>query len=79
MKYKVKLTDGTTHFIQITSGYFKSWRVWKVRFNGKVAMLYKSGSEWMQRYDDHLDARTLTAIGNFIDSFIIPPGKPSLI
>lgn len=79
ISYKIKLADGTTHLIQITADYFKSWRVWKVQINGKVAMLYKLGSEWMQRNEDHLDAHTLMAIGKFIDSIIPPQGTPSLI
>jgi hypothetical protein len=48
MKYKVKLADGTARLLDITSAYFKSWHVWKVKFDdGKVVMLYKLGSEWM--------------------------------
>ncbi|MDB5158935.1 MAG: hypothetical protein JWR50_3642 [Mucilaginibacter sp.] len=75
MNYKVKLADGTTHLIEITTGYFKNWRVWKVRINGKAAMLYKLGSEWMQRNEDYLDSYTLKAIGEFIDTMISPPGN----
>jgi hypothetical protein len=79
MKYKVKLADGTTQLIQITTGYFKNWRVWKVRVNGKVAMLYKLGSEWMQRHEDHLDFSTLQAIGQYIDQLIqMPPNQGEL-
>lgn len=78
MKYKMKLADGTTQIIQITAGYFKTWRVWQVQINGKVAMLYKLGSEWMQRNDDYLDGPTLLAIGKYIDSMISPPGTLSL-
>lgn len=78
MNYKMKLADGTTQVIQITADYFKTWRVWKVQINGKVAMLYKLGSEWMQRNEDYLDAHTLMAIGKFIDNMISPPGNLSL-
>jgi hypothetical protein len=77
MNYKMKLADGTTQIIQITAGYFKTWRVWQVEINGKVAMLYKLGTEWMQRNEDFLDAHTITAIGKYIDSVISPPGTPS--
>ncbi|MDB5118391.1 MAG: hypothetical protein JWQ79_3883 [Mucilaginibacter sp.] len=77
MNYKMKLADGTTQLIQITADYFKNWRVWKVQINGKVAMLYKLGSEWMQRNEDYLDAHTLQAIGKIIDSMITPPDKLS--
>jgi hypothetical protein len=75
MKYKLKLADGTTQLIEITAGYFKNWRVWKVQVNGKAAMLYKLGSEWMQRNEDYLDNYTLKAIGEFIDTMISPPGQ----
>jgi len=78
MKYKMKLADGTTQIVQITAAYFKTWRVWQVQINGKVAMLYKLGSEWMQRNEDYLDAYTLQAIGKYIDSIIPPPGTLSL-
>ena len=76
MNYKMKLADGTTQIIQITAGYFKTWRVWQVEINGKVAVLYKLGTEWMQRNEDFLDAHTITAIGKYIDIMISPPGTP---
>ena len=79
MNYKMILADGTTQIIQITVGYFKTWRVWQIQINGKVAMLYKLGTEWMQRNEDYLDAHTLKAIGNYIDSVISPPGTPQFI
>jgi hypothetical protein len=78
MNYKLKLADGTTQLIEITAGHFKNWRVWTVKINGKVAMLYKLGSEWMQRNEDYLDNYTLNAIGEFIDNMITPPGHPSV-
>ncbi|MDB4926530.1 hypothetical protein [Mucilaginibacter sp.] len=77
MKFKMKLADGTTQIIQITADYFKTWRVWRVQVNGKVAMLYKLGNEWMQRHEDYLDARTLLAIGNYIDSMLSSPDNAS--
>jgi hypothetical protein len=71
MKYKIKLKDGTAHLIQITSAYFKSWHVWNIRFeDGKAAMLFKLGNEWMQRNEDYLDAHVLNAIGSQIDKII---------
>ncbi|GAA4102351.1 hypothetical protein [Mucilaginibacter panaciglaebae] len=78
MNYKVKLADGTTQLIEITTGYFKNWKVWIVNINGKAAMLYKLGTEWMQRNEDHLDSRTLKTIGEFIDTMVSPAGTPSL-
>lgn len=78
MNYKLKLADGTTQLIEITTGYFKNLRVWQVKINGKAAMLYKLGSEWMQRNEDYLDNNTLKAIGEFIDTIISPPGNPSI-
>lgn len=78
MNYRLKLADGTTQLIEITAGYFKNWRVWIVKVNGKAAMLYKAGSEWMQRNEDYLDNNTLKAIGDFIDTMIVPPGQPSV-
>ncbi|NNU33476.1 hypothetical protein HK413_03635 [Mucilaginibacter sp. S1162] len=47
--------------------------MWKVKVNGKAAMLYKLGSEWMQRNEDYRDMYTLKAIGEFIDTMITPP------
>jgi hypothetical protein len=71
MDYKIKLADGKAHLVEITSAYFKSWHVWNVKFtDGKVAMLYKVGSEWMQRNEDFLEEHLLTAIGSTIDKII---------
>ena len=71
MKYKIKLADGTMQLVKITSAYFKSWQVWNVQFDdGKAAMLFKLGSEWMQRNEDYLDAHVLSLIGNRIDKII---------
>jgi len=72
MKYKIKLPDGTAQFIQITSAYFKTWHVWLVKFDdGKTAMLFKMGGEWMQRTEDFLDFSVLKELGSFIDKIII--------
>jgi hypothetical protein len=72
MKYKIKLPDGTAQFIQITSAYFKSWHVWMVKFeDGRAAMLFKIGSEWMQRNEDFLEFPILKELGSFIDKIII--------
>lgn len=71
MEYKIKLADGTAHIISITSAYFKTWHVWNIKFkDGRAAMLFKMGSEWMQRNEDFLDEHVLTAIGNTIDKII---------
>lgn len=72
MKHKIKLTDGTLQLIEITSAYFKSWQVWNIKFaDGKAAMLFKLGSEWMQRNEDFLDEHVIQAIGNRIDSILV--------
>jgi hypothetical protein len=72
MKYKVKLPDGTAQFIQITSAYFKTWHVWLVKFDdGRTAMLFKMGGEWMQRTEDFLEFSVLKELGSFIDRIII--------
>jgi hypothetical protein len=71
MKYKIKLPDGTAQFIQITSAYFKTWHVWLVKFDdGRTAMLFKMGGEWMQRTEDFLDFSVLKELGSFIDKII---------
>jgi len=71
MKYKIKLADGTAQLVQITSGYFKAWHVWSVKFDdGKVVMLFKMGSEWMQRNEDFLEEHVLNTLGRCIDSII---------
>jgi hypothetical protein len=72
MKHKIKLPDGTAHLIEITSAYFKTWHVWNVKFaDGKAAMLFKMGSEWMQRNEDFLDEHVLNAIGKRIDAILL--------
>jgi hypothetical protein len=71
MKYRIQLADGTAQLIKITSAYFKSWHVWNVQFDdGKKAVLFKLGSEWMQRNEDFLDAHILDSIGKCIDNII---------
>ena len=72
MKYKIKLPDGTAQFIQITSAYFKTWHVWLVKFDdGRTAMLFKIGGEWMQRTEDFLEFSVLKELGSFIDKIIV--------
>lgn len=72
MKYKIKLPDGKAQFIQITSAYFKSWHVWLVKFeDGRAAMLFKVGAEWMQRNDDFLEFPVLKELGSVIDKIIV--------
>jgi hypothetical protein len=76
MNYKIKLADGKTHLVQITADLFKNWKVWKIQFeDGKAAILFKFGNEWMQRRDDYLDAYAVTAIGRFIDEHIYMKNK----
>jgi len=71
MKYKIKLADGTSGLVKITSAYFKSWHVWNIKFDdGKAVMLFKLGSEWMQRNEDYLEAQLLNAIGAHIDKIV---------
>ncbi len=78
-KHKIKLPDGSAQFIQITSAWFKSWHVWVVRFdNGKAAMLFKLGDEWMQRNEDILDATVLKAAGKCIDRIIFRRNRLAL-
>ena len=68
MHYKIKLKDGTVQAIQIMSTTFKKFKVWLVQFkDGRQAMLYKSGNEWMQRTEDFLDASLIMIIGKCID------------
>ncbi|MFA6087734.1 hypothetical protein [Mucilaginibacter sp.] len=72
MNYKIKLADGTTQLIQITTELYKSWKVWKIQFtDGKAAMLFKSGNQWLQRNEDILDAYLLNTIGKCIDEIIL--------
>ncbi|CAN5270340.1 hypothetical protein BH09BAC6_BH09BAC6_06080 [soil metagenome] len=71
MDHEIKLPDGSSRCIKITSAYFKSWHVWNVEFDrGKAVMLFKLGGEWMQRNEDFLDAHILSAIGSYIDKII---------
>ena len=79
VKHKIKLPDGTIQIIRITSAWFKSWHVWIVKFdNGQAAMLFKMGSEWMQRHDDFLDATLLDAVGKRIDRIIFHRSRLAL-
>jgi len=72
MKYKIAIGDGTPQVVKITSAYFKAWHVWKVELeNGKQFMLFKMGSEWMQRTEDYLETHVVEAIGNYIDKIIL--------
>jgi hypothetical protein len=69
MNYKIKLTDGTEQIVQIVATTYKKLKVWKLNFSGgKEVMLYKVGSEWLQRTEDYLEHRYLNTIGAFIDS-----------
>ena len=68
MYHKIKLKDGTVQAIQIVATTFKKLKVWLVQFkDGKQAMLYKCGNEWLQRTEDALDASLIMIIGKCID------------
>ncbi|RKR84005.1 hypothetical protein BDD43_4222 [Mucilaginibacter gracilis] len=70
MKYKVLLAN-TSQLVRITVDKYKSWKVWKVEFaDGRIAMLFKAGNEWMQRNEDFLESATIKTIGQYIDSLI---------
>lgn len=67
MDYKIRLTDGTTQIVQIIATTFKKLKVWKLYFtNGTEIMLYKCGSQWLQRTEDFLEQYQLTSIGAYI-------------
>ena len=60
--------NGIEQTISFTSAKFKNLNVWSVYFDdGKEAMLYKCGNEWMQRNEGELDAHSLINIGKQID------------
>jgi hypothetical protein len=68
MDYKISLTDGTTQVVKIIATTYKKFKVWKLHFtNGKEIMLYKVGTEWLQRTEDYLEQCYVTAIGAYID------------
>jgi len=68
MDYIIKLTDGTEQIVKIIATTYKRLKVWKLEFSGKEIMLYKVGSEWLQRTEDYLEQRYVSSIGAFIDS-----------
>lgn len=68
MGYKRILINGTEQVIEVVATTFKKLKVWSVRFkDGTEVMLYKCGSEWLQRTEDFLDERSLHSIGLYID------------
>jgi uncharacterized protein len=68
MDYKLKLTDGTIQMIQIISTTFKKLKVWKLSFaGGKEIMLYKVGTQWLQRTEDCLEQCYVISVGAYID------------
>jgi len=68
MDYIIKLTDGTEQIVKIIATTYKRLKVWKLDFSGgKQIMLYKVGTEWLQRTEDYLEQCYVTAIGAFID------------
>jgi hypothetical protein len=69
MDYKIRLTDGTIQIVEIIATTFKKLKVWKLHFkNGTEIMMYKCGSEWLQRTEDFLEHCNLISIGAYIDS-----------
>lgn len=69
MNYKIKLKDGTTQVIRIIATTFKKLEVWKLSFSsGREIMLFKIGSQWLQRNEDFLEQRYVTSIGAYIDA-----------
>ncbi len=70
MSHEILLADGAILILQITAATFKTWKVWKIQFaDGREAMLYKLGNEWVQRNEDQLDESSIVAIGQHIDDF----------
>lgn len=68
MSYEIIFEDEVMKIEHITSATFKTLKIWRVKFHdGKEAVLYKCGNEWMQRIEDQLGIRFLIAIGKCID------------
>jgi hypothetical protein len=68
MDYKISLADGSTQIVKIIATTYKKLKVWKLSFtSGKEIMLYKVGSEWLQRTEDYLEQCYVIAIGAYID------------
>ncbi len=69
MQVEVVLSrNGYKQVLQLISETLKNLSVWKVRFHdGAEAVLFKCGTEWMQRNEDNLDIWLLKAIGEKID------------
>lgn len=69
MRYEIVLSlNGLEQTLPVISERFKNWVVWKVQFKtGEEAILFKFMDVWMQRNEDSLDYRTITAIGRQID------------
>ena len=76
INYKIRLADGTTQIVKIIATTFKKLKVWKLDFNnGKEIMLYKVGTEWLQRTEDYLEQNYVRSIGAFIDSLEMNNGN----
>jgi len=72
MSHEILLANGAILILQITAATFKTWKVWKIQFtDGREAMLYKCGDEWVQRNEDQLDEPSILAIGHHIDDFAL--------
>lgn len=69
MQFQIVLTrNGYKQVLHLISEKLKSLKVWKVRFHdGGEAILFKCGTEWMQRREDNLEHWLLKAIGEKID------------
>jgi len=68
------MIDGISQTISFTPATYKKLSVWAIRFeDGKQAMLYKCGEEWMQHNEGSLDAHSLITIGNQIDLHLNGP------
>jgi hypothetical protein len=62
------ISNEISRVISFTPATYKKLAVWTVHFeNGKEAMLYKCGGEWMQSHEGALEPPDLIAIGNQID------------
>ena len=72
MSHEILLANGAILMLQITAATFKTWKVWKIQFtDGREAMLYKCGDEWVQRNEDQLDEFSIIAIGQHIDDLTL--------
>ena len=77
MNFEIRLAGNAIQSGHINEVTFNNWKAWRVQFdNGKEAVLYNCGNEWMQRNEDTLDAQSLIAIGKYIDGIISKTSIP---